>query len=236
MKLSVLMPVYNEREWLEKIIQLVLKQSVTGIDEIELIIVDDGSTDGSTEIIRMLQQEFPVRILSFFHPRNLGKGAAIRTAISQMTGEVCIIQDSDLEYDPANYPLALNPLINKSADCVYGSRFLNHPRSGQALSLWHYLGNRFITVLSNAFTRLQLTDVETGCKAFRSDLFKSIPIRSKGFEFEVEVTSKIARRKTKIQEVWIRYQGRSYHKGKKNYWVDGLKAVWAIVRFHFAND
>ena len=235
MKLSVLMAVYNEKDWLPKTVNKVLNQKVAGIDSMELIIIDDGSKDGTIEIINRLAKENPGRIRSFFHKMNSGKGAAIKTAVEQMTGEVCIIQDADWEYDPIDYGLILEPIIDGRADCVFGSRFMG-TQPKRVLYFWHYLGNKFLTSLSNLLNNLSLTDMETCYKAFRADVIKSIPIRSGDFGFEPEITAKVAKRGFRIYEVGIHYNGRTYKEGKKITWRDGLKAIFVILKYWAIND
>ena len=235
MKLSVLMPVFNEKLWVEEIVGRVINQSVEGVNALEIIIVDDGSTDGTREIIQALSQRHKNIIFPVCHTQNMGKGAAIRTAIEKMSGDICIIQDADLEYSPADYPLIFEPIINGRADCVYGSRFVG-AQSKRVLFFWHSVGNRFITVLSNMFTNLSFTDIETCYKAFRCEFLKSIPIRSRGFGFEAEITAKIAKRKCRIYEVGISYSGRTYAEGKKITWVDGFKALFLILKYWIMND
>ena len=235
MKLSILMPVYNEEKWLKEIVGRVFDQKVDGIDSRELILVDDNSQDSTKEIIFSLKAEYPNLIKDFYHSENQGKGAALRTAIERMKGDVCIIQDADLEYDPKEYQLILEPIIQGRADCVYGSRFVG-AQSKRVLFFWHYLANKMLTLMSNIFTNLNLTDMETCYKAFRCDLLKSIPIRSDRFGFEPEITAKIAKRRSKIYEVGISYNGRTYQDGKKITWVDGVKALLTIFRFWIVND
>lgn len=235
MKLSVLMPAYNEEQWLERIVAKVLKQKVNGIQDMELIIVDDNSTDGTRRTIEGLALKYPGKIIPVYHKINSGKGAAIRSAVEKATGEICVIQDADLEYDPAEYPLLLEPIISGRADCVYGSRFMGS-QSKRVLFFWHYVGNKFITLLSNMFTNLNMTDMETCYKAFRADILKSIPIRCNRFGFEPEITVKIAQRKCRIYEVGISYAGRTYEEGKKITWVDGAKAIFYILKFSIIND
>ena len=230
MKLSVIMPVYNERQSVEKIVHAVLSQSIKGIHELEIVIVDDASTDGSKEIIQNLSQKYKNCIRSIYQEQNFGKGYAIITAVNKITGDICIIQDSDLEYNPSDYPLVLEPIIDGRADCVYGSRFIGS-QSKRVLFFWHYIGNRFLTLLSNSFTNLNLTDIETCYKAFRSDILKSIPLKCKRFGFEPEITAKIAKRKCRIFEVGISYNGRTYAEGKKITWIDGIKAIFYIIKF-----
>ncbi len=229
------MPVYNECRWIEKVVFKVLDQRIKGIGSVELILVDDGSTDGTIEIVRKLAQQHKSQIVAVFHDKNQGKGAAIRTALAKMSGDLCIIQDADLEYDPIEYPLILEPMINGDADCVYGSRFVG-TQAKRVLFFWHYVGNKFLTLLSNMFTNINLTDMETGYKAFRCDLIKTIPLRCQRFGFEPEITAKIARRKLRIYEVGISYRGRTYREGKKITWLDGFKAIFTIIRFWLIDD
>lgn len=231
MKLSVLMPVFNEEEWLEKIVNKVLSQRIDGVESLEIILVDDASTDTTKEIIQLLIEKYGNKIVPIYHEKNLGKGSAIQTAVEHMTGDICIIQDADLEYDPKEYPLMLEPIITGYADCVFGSRFIgSQPK--RVLFFWHYVGNSFLTLLSNMFTNLNLTDMETCYKAFRCEILKSIPIRCKRFGFEPEITAKIARRKYRIYEVGISYRGRTYREGKKITWIDGIKAIYYIIKFN----
>lgn len=231
MKLSVLMPVYNEKDFLEEITRRVLAQRVEGVTETELVMVDDCSTDGTRALVERLARQYPDRLRAFYHDRNQGKGAALRTAIARMTGEVCIIQDADLEYDPADYPRMLSPIIRGMADCVYGSRFVGS-QCKRVLFFWHMVGNKFLTLLSNMFTNLNFTDMETCYKAFRCELLKKISIESNRFGFEPEITAKIAKTGCRIYEVGISYQGRTYAEGKKITWKDGLQAIWTILKYH----
>ena len=235
MKLSVLMSAYNEIRWIEQIVKKVLEQRVDGVDQLEMIIVDDASTDGTAEVIRKLQHQHPREILTIFHPKNLGKGASLRDAIEKMSGDICIIQDADLEYDPGEYALILEPMIDGRADCVFGSRFVG-TQSKRVLFFWHYVGNKFLTLFSNLCTNLNLTDMETCYKAFRCDILKSIPLRSERFGFEPEITAKVARRRCRIYEVGISYRGRTYEEGKKITWRDGVKAIYTIIKFAFIDD
>jgi len=234
MKLSVLMPVYNERGWLEEIVRRVLAQKVEGIDEMELIMVDDASSDGTTDLVKSIAKKHK-EIKAFYHKENSGKGSALQTAIGKMSGDICIIQDGDLEYNPGEYPLILEPIVQGRADCVYGSRFVGS-QSKRVLYFWHFLGNKFLTLLSNMFTNLNLTDMETCYKAFRCELLKSIPLRSERFGFEPEITAKIAKRKFRIYEVGISYSGRTYDEGKKITWVDGVQAIYYIIKFWLIDD
>ncbi|MBP9854301.1 MAG: glycosyltransferase family 2 protein [Candidatus Omnitrophica bacterium] len=235
MKLSVLMPVYNEEMWLEKIVQRVLSQRVDGITGMEIIIVDDASTDKTNDVISKLVKLHGDKITPVRHQENSGKGSGLKTAIKHMTGDICIIQDADLEYDPKEYPLMLEPIIAGYADCVYGSRFIGSGPK-RVLFFWHSVGNSVLTCLSNMFTNLNLTDMETCYKAFRSEIIKSIPLRCERFGFEPEITAKIARKKCRIYEVGISYQGRTYQEGKKIRWTDGVKAIFCIIWFGLLDD
>ncbi len=228
------MPVYNEKQWIEAIVKKVIDQPVPGIAGRELIIVDDCSTDGTREIIQSLARRYP-QIKTITHEKNKGKGASIRDAIKEMTGDLCIIQDADLEYNPKDYPLVLEPIIDGRADCVYGSRFIG-AQAKRVLFFWHAVGNKFLTLLSNVFTNLTFTDMETCYKAFRADIIKTIPIRSNRFGFEPEITAKIAKRRCRIFEVGISYQGRTYQEGKKITWKDGLNAIFIILKYSVIND
>jgi len=227
MKLSVVMPVYNERATLPSIVKCVLSQPFPF--EIELLCVDDGSTDSSREILMELQKEYPaIRVL--LQPCNMGKGAALRRGIQEAAGEFVVIQDADLEYDPAEYPLLLEPLIVGKADVVYGSRFMGG-RPHRVLYFWHSVGNWLLTVFSNALTDLNLTDMETCYKVFRREVIQSIQLEENRFGFEPEVTVKIAKRRLRVYEVGISYSGRTYEEGKKIGWKDGVRAIWCLVKF-----
>lgn len=235
MKLSVLIPVYNERRTLREIVRRVLAQDVPGVDEIEVIIVDDCSTDGSDEVIRQLQEQHPETIRAFLLEENQGKSNAIRSAIRAASGDIAIIQDADLEYDPADFDVVLKPIINGQADVVYGSRFAEREQR-RVLYFRHTLANRFLTFMSNWFTNLNLTDMETCYKAFRVEVAKTIPIRSKRFGIEPELTAKFAKRKLRIFEVPISYHGRTYAEGKKITWKDGVQAFGTILKFWLIDD
>ena len=222
--LSVLIPVYNERSTLRRIVDVVLASPWVG----QLVIVDDGSTDGTAEILRTQIAELDPRISVQFHDRNRGKGAAVRTAREHIDQPFCIIQDADLEYDPREYHRLLEPLVDGVADVVYGSRFRGEVR--RVLFFWHTVGNRFLTLMSNMCTNLNLTDMETCYKAFRSEVFRSIPLRQNRFGIEPEITSKLARLGVRLYEVPISYHGRTYAEGKKISWRDGFAAFWVILR------
>ena len=234
MKLSVLMPVYNERKTLAEIVSRVLNQRIDGIDSLELVIVDDASTDGSTEIIEQLARTH-LQIRPIFQEKNRGKGAAIRTAIAVASGEIAIIQDADLEYDPEDFQLVLTPILQDSAEVVYGSRFMIKKEQWDLYSK-HVLGNRFLTFLSNRFTNLNLTDMETCYKAFHLQTLKTIPLRSNRFGVEPEITAKIAKRKLRIHEVPISYHARTYAEGKKIKWRDGVVAIYIILKYWIVDD
>src|SRR6202521_4460124 len=225
MKLSVVMPVYNERATLREVVQKVLSVPM----EIELICVDDGSRDGSREILAELQSEYP-QIRVVLQPYNMGKGAALRRGIQEATGDFVIIQDADLEYDPAEYPLMLEPLVQGKADVVFGSRFLG-TAPHRVLYFWHSVGNRALPLLSNCLTNINLSDMETCYKVFRREVIQSIPIEENRFGFEPEITVKVARRKLRIYEVGISYWGRTYEEGKKIGWKDGVRAVWCLLKY-----
>lgn len=227
MKLSVVMPIYNERATLQKVVEAVLSLSLPF--EIELLCVDDGSTDGSREMLGELKARHPaMRVL--LQAQNMGKGAALRRGFQEAAGEFVVIQDADLEYDPSEYPILLQPLLDGKADVVYGSRFLGG-RPHRVLYFWHSVGNRLLTLFSNALTDLNLTDMETCYKVFRRDVIQSIPLEENRFGFEPEVTVKVAKRRLRVYEVGISYSGRTYEEGKKIGWKDGLRAVWCIIKY-----
>jgi glycosyltransferase involved in cell wall biosynthesis len=225
MKLSVVMPVYNESATLQKVVEKVLAVPL----EIELICVDDGSQDGSVEILKQLQSNHP-QIRIELQPKNMGKGAALRRGIQQATGLYIVIQDADLEYDPREYPILLDPLIQGKADVVYGSRFLGGG-AHRVLYFWHSVGNWLLTLFSNILTNVNLTDMETCYKMFRREVIQSIPIEEDRFGFEPEITVKIAKRRLRIYEVGISYWGRTYEEGKKIGWKDGVRALWCLLKY-----
>jgi glycosyltransferase involved in cell wall biosynthesis len=229
MKLSIIIPIYNEKATLEEIFRLV---QATPYDK-EIIAVDDSSTDGSREILNRLAQQYD-NVKAFYHQRNQGKGAALRTGFAQVTGDVVIIQDADLEYRPADYPSLLEPIEQDVADVVYGTRLVGG-RPHRVLFFWHYLGNRAVTTLSNIFTNLNLSDMEVGYKVFRAEVLKGIQIRCERFGVEPELTAKIAKKRWRIYEVPIQYHGRDYTEGKKITWRDGIAAIYHIIRFKFSD-
>jgi len=234
MKLSILMPVYNECAVVERCISLVLGVALPESMERELVIVDDRSTDGTWDTLQRLAEQFP-EIQLYRQPRNRGKGAAVRLAIEKARGDFSIIQDADLEYDPSEYPRLLKPLLEGHADAVFGSRYMAGEQS-RALPFWHTVMNKGLTLVSNMFCNLNVTDMETCYKVFRTDLLKSIPIRSDRFGLEPEIVMKSAKRKLRIYEVPISYHGRTYEEGKKIGWKDGIKALGVILKFWVIDD
>jgi glycosyltransferase involved in cell wall biosynthesis len=225
MKVSVIIPVFNERSTLRQILDCVTALPLN----LEVICVDDGSTDGSREMLEEITNSRPsVRFLP--QTRNMGKGAALRRGIHDAKGDFIIIQDADLEYDPAEYPILLEPLVSGKADVVYGSRFMGG-RPHRVLYFWHSVGNRILTLLSNAVTDLNLTDMETCYKAFRREVIQSILLEEDRFGFEPEVTVKIAKRRLRVYEVGISYSGRTYEEGKKIGWRDGVRALWCLLKY-----
>ncbi len=246
MKLSIIIPVYNEEATLREILHRVRSVKVevpVGFDEDgnngdhvrlekEIVVVDDGSRDGSREIMQAEAARGGVRV--FCHERNQGKGAAVRTGFQNATGDFFVIQDADLEYDPREYRLLLQPILEGRAAVVYGSRFRGGPTKTMFFS--HMLGNRFLTLVTNVLYDTILSDMETCYKCFRADVIRDIPLRARGFEFEPEVTAKVLKRGHRIYEVPISYTGREFTEGKKiNPWRDGLKAVWTLIKYRFVD-
>jgi len=225
MKLSVVTPIYDERATLREVVDRILSVPL----EIELICIDDGSCDGSRELLAALQAQHP-QIKVLLQPRNLGKGAALRRGIQEATGDFVLIQDADLEYDPKDYPLLLEPLIQGKADVVYGSRFMGGAPH-RVLYFWHSVGNWLLTLLSNCLTNINLSDMETCYKVFRREIIQAIPLEENRFGFEPEVTVKVAKRRLRIYEVGISYQGRTYEEGKKIGWRDGVRALWVLLKY-----
>ena len=220
--LSVVIPVFNERDTVEEIVRRVRATP----HRKEIILVDDASTDGTTDILKKLESD---EVHVFYHDRNQGKGAALRTGFQHVRGDIVLVQDADLEYDPADYPSLLQPILDGKADVVYGSRFLGGPH--RVLLFWHRLGNLVVTLLSNVLTNLDLTDMETGYKVFRREVVKDLPLKENRFGVEVELTQKVARRGWRIYEVPIAYYGRTYEEGKKIGLKDGLWALWCVLRY-----
>lgn len=226
MKLSVVIPVYNERATLEEIVRRVLAEGTPK----ELVIVDDASTDGSREIAQRLAAASGGEIRLVAHGRNQGKGAALRTGFAAAAGDVVIVQDADLEYDPADYGRLVAPVLDGRADVVFGSRFVGG-EAHRVLYYWHSVANRFITTLSNMVTNLNFTDVECGFKVFTRDVAQRLDIRENGFGVEPELAAKVARLRVRVFEVGVSYAGRTYEQGKKITWRDGVWALWCIVKY-----
>jgi len=224
-KLSVVMPVYNERATLRTAIERVLALPL----EVELLCVDDGSSDGSVVVLRELEGKYP-QLRVFLQPHNMGKGAALRRAIPEATGDIIVIQDADLEYDPADLHQLIEPLCGGKADVVYGSRFLG-AGPHRVLYFWHSVGNWLLTLVSNCLTNINLTDMETGYKAFRREVIQAIPIEEDRFGFEPEITVKVARRNLRVYEVGVSYSGRTYEEGKKVGWKDGFHALYCLIKY-----
>lgn len=229
MKLSILMPVFNERATIHAIVKRVLEVELP-CDK-EVVVVDDCSTDGTRDYLESLDRRGQSGLAIIFHQANQGKGAAIRTAITHATGDILLIQDADLEYDPRDYPSLLEPIFQGQADVVYGNRFHGGPH--RVLYFWHALGNQALTFISNLLTNLNLSDMEVGYKAFRASVLKPLELRSNRFGIEPEVTVKVARLGCRIYEVPISYHGRTYAEGKKITWRDGVVALWCLFRYRF---
>ena len=228
MKLSVVMPAYNEQATIRTIVDRVLAVDLGPVDK-ELVIVDDGSKDGTREILEELDGKNGVRV--FFQPHNQGKGAAVWRGIRESSGDMVIIQDADLEYDPAEYPQLIRPILDGKAEVVYGSRFLGSPRGHRVLYFWHSVGNKLLTTLSNMFSDLNLTDMETCYKVMVKRVADRLDLQSRDFGIEPEITQKVAAMRARIYEVPISYNGRTYEEGKKIGLKDAFKAVYTIVRF-----
>ena len=229
--LSILMPVYNEAATISQILQRVETVDLGDVQK-ELIIVDDFSTDGTRDLLRTLSEQGRYRV--YFHSQNMGKGAALRTALTYASGDIVIIQDADLEYDPAEYAELLKPILDGRADVVYGSR-LSGAKVARAFNFWHYVGNKLLTFITNLLYNSILSDMETCYKVFRADVIKNIQIKSNRFDFEPEVTAKILKRKHKLYEMPISYYGRDFSEGKKITWRDGFAAIWALVKYRFVD-
>jgi len=229
MKLSIIMPVYNEKAFVKKAISAVLKASIGKLDR-EIIVVDDGSKDGTTKILKTIKNR---KVKVFFQKKNQGKGAAIRKGLREATGDILVIQDADLEYNPKEFPLLLQPILDKKADVVFGSRFLGD-RPHRVLNYWHMLGNNFLTWVSNMLTNVNLTDMETGYKMFTRKVADNLIIKENRFGMEPEFTAKVARMNCRIYEVGISYSGRNYDQGKKINWKDGFQALWCILKYNLS--
>jgi glycosyltransferase involved in cell wall biosynthesis len=228
--LSVIMPVFNERDTVAGIIETVLQQPHVA----ELIVVNDASSDGTRdELDRIKNSDSRLRV--YHHDKNQGKGAALRTGIAHATADILIIQDADLEYDPAEYPILLHPILSGKADAVFGSRFIGS-QEHRVLYFWHSMGNRFLTLMSNMFTNLNLTDMETCYKAVRREIIQSIPIQENRFGFEPEITAKLSKKGVRIYEVSVSYHGRTYAEGKKINWKDGVRAIWCIIKYSLSRS
>jgi glycosyltransferase involved in cell wall biosynthesis len=224
--LSVVIPCYDESATIERVVGAVLGAPV---DEIEVIVVDDGSRDGTRDVLRTKIEGRVARVI--YHERNQGKGAALRTGFAAATGDIVLVQDADLEYDPADYPKLIEPILAGKADVVYGSRFVGGG-STRVLYYWHYVVNRLLTTLSNMLTNINLTDMESGYKVFRREVIQQIHIEEERFGFEPEITAKVAKLGCRIYEVGISYAGRTYREGKKIGWRDGVRAVWCILKYN----
>ena len=227
--LSVIMPAYNEERTIEEIIARVLKTELVS----EIVIVDDGSKDKTREILSKYAEDKSGKFTIIFHEQNQGKGAAVRTGIKAAKGDIILVQDADLEYSPTDYANLLEPILDGRADVVFGSRFLGGPH--RVLFFWHYMVNKMLTFLSNLLTNLNLTDMEVGYKVFRREIFDVVEIKSARFNFEPEITAKVAKNKFRIYEVPIRYDGRTYEEGKKIGMIDGFEALWTIFKYRFCD-
>ena len=225
MKLSVIIPCFNEENTVKDLINEV---KMSKVSDIEIIVVDDFSTDGTRDILANLKDE---NLKIYYHEFNKGKGAALRTGFKNATGDICIVQDADLEYDPKEFPLLIEPIEKNKADVVFGSRFQSG-RPHRVVYFWHRIGNGFLTLLSNFFTDLNLSDMETCYKAFRTEIIKSIDIKENRFGFEPEITAKISKMDLRIYEVGISYYGRTYAEGKKIGWKDGVRAIYCILKYN----
>ena len=226
MKLTIVIPVYNELYTIEEIVKRV---KASPVDDKEIILIDDYSTDGTRDFLKEKLESQVSKII--YQDKNFGKGFALKTGFAQATGDIVLIQDADLEYDPNEYPALIEPIVSGKADVVYGSRFMGGGPH-RVVYFWHYVGNRFLTLMSNMFTNINLTDMETCYKVFRREIIQSIDIKENRFGFEPEITAKIARMRVRIYEMGISYYGRTYEEGKKIGWKDGAKAIWCIVKYN----
>ncbi len=228
MKLSVIMPVFNEAATIEEAVRRVRTAELPdGIAGLQLVVVDDGSDDGSSDVLAGLEGKDDITVLR--HARNRGKGAAVRSGLEQVTGDIILIQDSDLEYDPRDYPSLLEPILEGRSKVVYGSRFLGGPH--KAMLFWHSLGNRFLTLVTNILYDSTMTDMESGYKVFSADVLQGIRLRANRFDFEPEITAKVLKRGHRIFEVPITFAGREYEEGKKVSWRDGIPALWTLIKY-----
>lgn len=221
------MPVYNEKAFIKKAIGAVLKANIGKLVK-EIIVVDDGSKDGTTQILKKIKNK---KVKVFFQKKNQGKGSAIRRGLKEITGDIIIIQDADLEYNPKEYPLLLQPILDKKADVVFGSRFLGD-RPHRVLNYWHMVGNKFLTLVSNMMTNINLTDMETGYKMFTRKVADNLNLQENRFGMEPEFTAKIARMRCRVYEIGVSYSGRNYDQGKKINWKDGIWALWCILKYN----
>ncbi|WP_019499851.1 glycosyltransferase family 2 protein [Pseudanabaena sp. PCC 6802] len=226
MKLSVIVPCYNEAKTISTVVKAI---KASPVENCEIIIVDDGSTDGTREILA--DQIVPIVDKVIFHDKNMGKGAALKTGFALATGDIAIVQDADLEYNPQEYPVLMQPIVDGKADVVFGSRFVGS-QPHRVVYYWHMVGNQFLTTLSNMFTNINLTDMETCYKAFRREVIQAIEIEEKRFGFEPEITAKVAKMDCRIYEVGISYYGRTYQEGKKIGWKDGFRAIYCILKYN----
>lgn len=227
-KISIIIPAYNEKNTIKEVLRRCKQAETLGMAR-EIIVVDDGSTDGTRDILK-LEEDSSVRVL--LHDRNLGKGAAIRTGLEHVSGDLVLIQDADLEYDPDDWQVMLRPVLKGKATVVYGSRFTGERRN---MLYWHYLGNRLLSLLTNILYNTTISDMETCYKLFRKDILEGIKIRSNHFDFEPEITAKICKKGIRIYEVPISYTGREAYEGKKISWRDGIPALWALLKYRFVD-
>ena len=225
MKLSIIIPCYNEKDFIEQVLSRVNQSAIDGK---EIILVDDGSNDGTTDLIKNKLASGIDKVI--YHSKNMGKGAAIRSALAEVSGDIVSIQDADLEYDPAEYPKLIGPRVDGKADVVYGSRFVGDSPH-RVHMFWHYVGNKLLTLFSNMFSNLNLTDMETCYKVFKTEVIKGLNIEERGFGVEPELTVKIGKQKCRVYEVGISYYGRSYDEGKKITWKQGLRAIYVILKY-----
>lgn len=230
-RISILIPVYNEVRFLVTLLDRVEAVDFCGLTK-EIILVDDGSTDGTRDLLKPYEEKPGYKVV--YHPKNMGKGAALRTAIEMASGDILAIQDADLEYDPQDYPPLIQLIVDNQADVVYGSR-LSGTTINDTFAGLHYFGNKLLTMATNVLYQTQITDMETCYKAFRADVLKGVKIRANRFDFEPEITAKILKQKVRLLEAPISYQGRDFHEGKKITWRDGMVAVWTLLKYRFVD-